>query len=203
MKTAIIVAGGAGTRMNSSTPKQFLLLNGLPVVMHPLTAFFRFDPSIRLLLALPEQLFDSWKELQQHHNWSIPHEVVPGGKTRFHSVKNCLALLHEEGLVAIHDGARPLLSGSLINRLFSTAEEEGTAIPVVPVNESVRILDGSVSKPADRSRLRVIQTPQIFRISGIKKAYDQSYRPAFTDDATVFESMGNPVHLIDGEPTNM
>ncbi|MFH1296959.1 MAG: 2-C-methyl-D-erythritol 4-phosphate cytidylyltransferase [Bacteroidota bacterium] len=203
MKAAIIVAGGTGTRMNSLTPKQFLLLKGIPVVMHSLFAFIRFDESMKLLLALPEYLFDRWKELQQEHGWSIPYDLVPGGETRFHSVSNCLQRLDSKGLVAIHDGVRPLLSQSLINRLFLTAEKEGNAIPVVPVNESIRQVEGSSNKPVDRSLFWLVQTPQVFHTFMIKQAYLQSYQPGFTDDATVLESLGKPIHLVEGDPANL
>ncbi len=203
MKAAIIVAGGTGTRMNSPNPKQFILLKGIPVVMHSLFAFSRFDESMQLLLTLPEHLFDRWQEIQKEHGWSIPHILVPGGETRFHSVRNCLHHLDSTGLVAIHDGARPLLSQSLINRLFLAAEKEGNAIPVVPVNESIRQAEGATNKPADRSLFRIVQTPQVFQTSLIQQAYLQPYQPGFTDDATVLESIGKPIHLVEGDPANL
>ncbi|MBE0648377.1 MAG: 2-C-methyl-D-erythritol 4-phosphate cytidylyltransferase [Bacteroidales bacterium] len=203
MNTAIIVAGGTGTRMNSSSPKQFLLLKDIPVLFYSITAFFRFDASLRILLALPEPLFNDWIELQKRFNLTIPHELVSGGETRFHSVFNCLQRTDGDGLVAIHDGARPLISQELIHRLFSAAEENGNAIPVVPVNESIRQLDGSSNHPVDRSLLRIVQTPQVFQTSLIKQAYLQPFKPAFTDDATVLESLGNPIHLVEGDPANL
>ncbi|NQV02143.1 MAG: 2-C-methyl-D-erythritol 4-phosphate cytidylyltransferase, partial [Bacteroidia bacterium] len=184
-------------------PKQFLLLEGIPVVMHSLAAFSRFDESIRILLSLPEPIFDKWQELQKVHGLNIPHELIPGGETRFHSVRNCLKHLDGTGLVAIHDGARPLLSQELIRRLFTTAEKEGNAIPVVPVNESIREVEGSSNKPADRSRFRIVQTPQIFQTSLIQQAYSQPYQPDFTDDATVLESIGKSIHLVEGDPANL
>ncbi len=203
MKAAIIVAGGSGTRMNSPNPKQFLLLKDIPVLMYSLTAFFQFDASIRILLALPENLFSDWKKLQKKYRLTIPHELIPGGDTRFHSVFNCLQQLDGEGLVAIHDGARPLISLKLIHRLFSMAENEGNAIPVIPINESIRELAGSSNQPANRSLFRIVQTPQVFRTSLIQQAYTQPYQPGFTDDATVFESLGNQIHLVEGDPANL
>lgn len=203
MKAAIIVAGGSGTRMNSPTPKQFLPLQGIPVLMHSLTSFYRFDPSIRLVLALPEHLFDAWQELQNKYGTSIPHKLIPGGETRFHSVYNCLQHLDKEELVAIHDGARPLLSQDLIHRLYTTAENEGSAVPVVPVDESMRVLERSSNKPVDRSLFRIVQTPQVFLTSLLQQAYSQPYSPFFTDDATVFESIGKPIHLVEGDPANI
>lgn len=203
MKAAIIVAGGSGSRMNVPTPKQFLLLKGIPVLIYSLAAFHQFDSSIRLLLALPENLFDTWRELQKKHGVSIPHELIPGGETRFHSVFNCLQHLNNEDFVAIHDGARPLLSHELILRLYATAEKEGNTIPVIPVNESIRMLEESSSIPVDRSLYRFVQTPQVFLTSQIQKAYTQPYRPGFTDDATVVESIGGTIHLVEGDQVNL
>ncbi|MBN1199221.1 MAG: 2-C-methyl-D-erythritol 4-phosphate cytidylyltransferase [Bacteroidales bacterium] len=203
MKAAIIVAGGTGSRMSSPTPKQFLLLKEIPVLMHPINAFFRFDPSIRILLALPESLFSEWVALLQRYNLTIPHELVPGGATRFHSVFNCLQRLAPEGMVAIHDGARPLVSQELLHRLFTLAEEKGNAVPVVPVTESIRELAGSSSRPSDRSLFRIVQTPQVFQTALIQEAYTQSYRSEFTDDATVLESTGIPICLASGDPINL
>ncbi len=203
MKAVIIVAGGSGTRMNSLVPKQFLLLKDLPVLFYSLSAFFQFDATIRILLALPQELFGNWTELQRRYEMTIPHEVIPGGETRFHSVLNCLQRLDNDGLVAIHDGARPLVSQELIYRLFSAAEEKGNAIPVVPVKESIRKLVGSSNQPANRSLFRIVQTPQVFQTSLIQKAYAQPFSPGFTDDATVFESLGKPIHLVEGDPANI
>lgn len=203
MKSAIIVAGGSGIRMNSSTPKQFLLLKNLPVLMYSFNAFLRFDASIRILLALPECLFSEWMELQKVHGMTIPHELIPGGDTRFHSVLNCLKHLNGEGLVAIHDGVRPLISMELIHRLFTAAEVIGNAVPVIPVNESIRELIGSSNQPFDRSLIRIVQTPQVFLNSLIMQAYAQPYQPRFTDDATVLESIGVPIHLEKGDPINL
>lgn len=203
MKTAVIVAGGTGTRMNSPSPKQFSLLNGIPVLSYSITAFFSQDPSIRILVALPGQLFESWNELQVKYNLTIHHELVAGGETRFHSVSNCLDRIEPSGLVAIHDAARPLITPTMIGRLFTEAEKRGNAVPVVPVNESIREVTGPYSHPADRSRIRIVQTPQIFHSSQLKTAYRQPYAPAFTDDATVVESLGEKIHLVEGDRANL
>jgi len=202
MSAAVIVAGGSGARMKSATPKQFLLLNMMPVLMHPVIAFHEADSSIRILIALPESFFDDWLALTKRYGLTIPHELIPGGNTRFHSVSNCLQHLDPNGLVAIHDGARPLVSAGLIRRLYAFAEERGNAVPVVPFSESVRELSGLSSQPVDRSRIRIVQTPQVFLTSEIRKAYAQPYRPEFTDDATVLEASGIPVHLADGDQMN-
>lgn len=203
MNAAIIVAGGSGTRMNSTVPKQFQLLKEIPVLIYSLNAFSRFDPSIRILLALPENLFGDWKELVKKYDLAISYQLIPGGETRFHSVFNCLKHLEGKGLVAIHDGARPLISQMMIRRLFSEAESKGNAIPVVPVNESIREVTGSYNRPADRSLFRIVQTPQVFLTSLIQRAYDQPFKDEFTDDATVLESLGELVHLVDGDPANL
>ena len=203
MNSAIIVAGGSGTRMKSKTPKQFLLLAKKPFLLYSLEAFTQFDPDIQLVLVLPETFFLRWEEIVEQYNFSIPHTIMAGGETRFQSVKNGLEALNLDGLVAIHDGARPLLSQKLISRMFDTATTFGNAIPVVPVSESMRILEEAESRPIDRARYRLVQTPQVFHIPLIKRAYQQDYDTGFTDDATVIEAMGETVHLVDGDPINI
>ena len=202
MNSAIIVAGGSGTRMKSEIPKQFLLLKKRPLLFHSLEAFVRFDQKIHLILVLPEPYFLRWEDLVSQFQFSTPHTIMAGGETRFQSVKNGLEALGEEGLVAIHDGARPLLSQQLISRTFESARANGNAIPVVPVSESMRILEEGESQPVDRARYRLVQTPQVFQIPMIKQAYQQDYHPGFTDDATVIEAMGETIHLVEGDPIN-
>ena len=203
MNSAIIVAGGSGSRMKSKIPKQFLLLAKKPFLFYSLEAFALFDPDIQLVLVLPETFFLRWEEIVEQYNCSIPHTVMAGGETRFQSVKNGLEALNQDGLVAIHDGARPLLSQTLISRTFDTATTFGNAIPVVPVSESMRILEEAESRPIDRAHYRLVQTPQVFRIPLIKKAYQQDFDSGFTDDATVIEAMGETVHLVDGDTINI
>ncbi len=189
--------------MKSKIPKQFLLLADKPLLFYSLEAFARFDPNIQLVLVLPERFFLRWEDIVAQYNFTIPHIIMAGGETRFQSVKNGLEALNEDGLVAIHDGARPLVSQKLINRLFDTATTLGNAIPVMSVSESMRILEEAESRPVDRVCYRLVQTPQVFRIPLIRKAYEQNYEPGFTDDATVIEAMGVRVHLVDGDPVNM
>ncbi len=203
MNSAVIVAGGSGTRMKSKIPKQFLLLAKKPLLFYSLEAFAMFDPNIQLVLVLPEPYFIRWEELVEKNHFSIPHTIMEGGETRFQSVKNGLDAINEDGLVAIHDGARPLLSQSLIRRSFDTATTYGNAIPVVPVSESMRSLEEAESHPVDRTHYRLVQTPQVFKVKMLKEAYQQDYTPGFTDDATVIEAMGERVHLIEGDPLNM
>jgi 2-C-methyl-D-erythritol 4-phosphate cytidylyltransferase len=200
---AIIVAGGTGTRMNAGIPKQFLLLAGRPMLLHSLDCFYLSDPETSIIVVLPENHAKTWRSLCTEHGSTIPHQVVSGGETRFHSVKNGLQIIPGDGLVAIHDGARPLVSPALINRAFEAASRLGNATPVLPVNESMRTLENGVSRPVNRDDYRIIQTPQVFGVAVLRKAYEQTYRAAFTDDATVFESTGETIHLIEGEYSNI
>ena len=199
----IIVAGGSGTRMGSPVPKQFLLLEGKPVLMHVLETFAKAVPDAPITIALPAVEMERWNILQQEFACSVSHRTVPGGETRFHSVRNALAALPPSGLVAIHDGVRPLVSVALIRNVFEEAERRGNVIPVIPVNESIRSVDPSGSRPADRSGFRIVQTPQAFRLEEIRQAYQQAYRSGFTDDATVAEAAGFRIFLTDGEPVNI
>jgi 2-C-methyl-D-erythritol 4-phosphate cytidylyltransferase len=202
-KTAVIVAGGTGSRMLSGTPKQFLLLCGKPMLMHSLEAFDRAFPGMALVVALPENCFDLWNRLCTQFDFSLPHQLTAGGETRFHSVKNALAYLDGEGLVAIHDGARPLVSETLIRQCFLEAAAHGNAVPVIALTDSVRQISGETNQSVDRTLFRIVQTPQVFRADLIKNAYQQEYREQFTDDAMVIESMGESIHLADGDPVNI
>jgi 2-C-methyl-D-erythritol 4-phosphate cytidylyltransferase len=201
-KSAIIVAGGTGTRMNSDVPKQFLPLCRKPLLVYSLEAFSEAFPEIDLVIALPRSLFPAWETLCEAQKVMIPHRLAEGGETRFHSVKNALTDIGNEGLVAIHDAARPLVTPALIREAFLAAETYGNCIPVVPLRESVRAVTGELNCAADRELLRIVQTPQVFRVADIKEAYRQEYREYFTDDATVAEGMGETIHLIDGDPAN-
>ncbi|MFH1159686.1 MAG: 2-C-methyl-D-erythritol 4-phosphate cytidylyltransferase [bacterium] len=203
MKAVIIVAGGTGTRMNPLVPKQFIVLAGKPMLLHTIEAFLGFDKGIRIIVAIPDSLFREWHHLIGQYSFQVPHTLVPGGSTRFHSVKNGLDALEQEELVAVHDGVRPLASVELIGRAFSEAEIHGTAIPVIPLSESIRFVEGPTNHPVDRTAYRIVQTPQVFRTSLLKQAYLQDFRETFTDDATVVESTGQPIHLIDGDPANI
>lgn len=202
-KFAIIVAGGLGTRMNAGIPKQFLLLGGKPVLMHSIESFSSSYSDITIILVLPAGQFSTWQALCDQHGFTLPHQVVEGGETRFHSVKNALSTILNAGLIAIHDGARPLISVSLIREAFLTARQLGNCIPVIPLNESLRKLENGGSQAVIRSGFCIVQTPQVFRSDIIKKAYEQKYREHFTDDATVVESIGEVIHLIDGDPVNL
>jgi 2-C-methyl-D-erythritol 4-phosphate cytidylyltransferase len=202
-KTAIIVAGGSGSRMNAGIPKQFLLLGGKPMLMHSIEAFHNAFAGISIILVLPAAQFAAWRLLCDQFSFTHPLQLVAGGETRFHSVKNALSAIGNEGLVAIHDGARPLVSEALIRSAFLTAEQFGNCVPVIPVNQSLRILEGDRNRAVNRQEYCVAQTPQVFHAAVIKKAYVQEFHERFTDDATVVESMGEIIHLVDGDPVNL
>lgn len=202
--TILIVAGGRGTRMGGPQPKQFLELAGRPVLMHTLEAFDRWDASARLIVVLPEDQIDTWKRLCQAHVFGRIHRVVAGGETRFHSVRNGLDAVASNGLIAVHDGVRPLVAPSVIAACFAAAADGGAAVPVVPVVESVREVDADGgSRPVDRTRLRVVQTPQVFRADVLRAAYRLPYDPRFTDDASVVEASGVAVRLVPGNRENI
>lgn len=200
---AIIVAGGRGLRMGGELPKQFLPLSGKPVLMRTLE-LFEGEVS-RIILVLPEDHIPFWEELCQRNHFTLPHTVALGGETRFHSVRSGLSHLPQEGLVAVHDGVRPLVSSALIRRSFEEAERSGAALPACPVTDSLRLRqeDGK-SEAVDRSRYVAVQTPQTFDLGRLQQAYEQAYSPLFTDDASVYEaaSLGS-ITLIDGEETNI
>ena len=202
--TILIVAGGRGTRMGGPQPKQFLQLAGRPVLMHTLEAFDRWDASARLIVVLPEDQIDTWKRLCEAHVFGRIHRVVAGGETRFHSVRNGLGAVASNGLIAVHDGVRPLVAPSVIAACFAAAADGGAAVPVVPVVESVREVDADGgSRPVDRTRLRVVQTPQVFRADVLRAAYRLPYDPRFTDDASVVEASGVAVRLVPGNRENI
>lgn len=202
-KFALIVAGGSGTRMKSTVPKQFLLLRGVPVIMRTLDTFFRYDPDMPLRVVLPAVMQETWKALCAKHRFDIRHELATGGETRFHSVQKNLAGIADDCLVAVHDGVRPLVSEETIGRCFETAAITGNAVPCIQIPESLRVLTVDGNMPVDRSLYRLIQTPQVFLAELLKEAYRQPYNSRFTDDAGVVESLGNRIHLVEGNPENI
>lgn len=202
-KIALIVAGGSGSRMHSPLPKQFMELNGKPLLMHTFQAFANFDSSFEFVLVLPEKEVDTWKNLCKKFGFSIKHSIVKGGKTRFHSVKNGLKLIGGEGIVFIHDGVRPLVSVKTIENCFQTALAYGNALPVILPTESVRKVSVGKSEAVDRTRYYLVQTPQTFQVPLIKRAYEQKYSKKFTDDASVLENTGASIHLVEGNRENI
>jgi 2-C-methyl-D-erythritol 4-phosphate cytidylyltransferase len=200
---ALIVAGGSGSRMGTEVPKQFLDLAGKPVLMHTIERFWSFDNSIEIITVLPEIQIQYWNFLQKEYSFCIPHTLVPGGDSRFLSVKNGLNLIGETGLVAVHDGVRPLVSSETIRRCFEAAEKYGNAVPVISPADSLRMLTGETNKPVNRHDIKIIQTPQVFNTGLIRQAYLQEYNPDFTDDATVVERTGQAIHLVEGNRENI
>ena len=202
-RQAIIVAGGRGTRMNNEVPKQFLPLCGKPIVMHTLETFYNFDPHIEIILVLPEHLMVYWQNLCVEHQFDIPHHIVAGGQERFYSVKNGLVFAKPNALIAIHDGVRPFVSHSTLERCFRQAKLQGNAIPAMPLVDSIREIKLNESQIVDRTKLRAIQTPQVFQSQIITKAFEQPFSPTFTDDASVVEAFGEKIHLVEGNVENI
>lgn len=199
----VIVAGGSGSRMKSLVPKQFILLAGKPILMWTTEVFYNYNPAMKIYVVLPREQIPFWKELCQKHEFSIDHEIIVGGETRFHSVRKGLSAIPDDGVVAIHDGVRPLVSRETIARCFEKGSCFGNAIPCIPVYESVRNVHGDSSTIVDRENLRLIQTPQVFSCILIKEAYKQKADPDFTDDASVLERMGYTIHLVEGNRENI
>lgn len=202
--SVIIVAGGKGARAGGELAKQFQPIAGEPMLMHTIRAFHVNDYRIRIVVVLPEGAQPLWLELCEKHQFAVPHVVVDGGETRFHSVKNGLEEVSEEGVVGVHDAARPFVTPQLIARCFDTAfENQCGVVPVVDEVNSVRQLIGTGSRILDRTQLKLVQTPQVFPTRELKKAYETAFDPSFTDDASVAEKWGMKIQLVEGEETNM
>lgn len=203
-RAVIMVAGGTGTRMQSSLPKQFIPLDGKPVILHSFDAFKAYDPEMQFILVLFKGLEQAWQEILDTHQYDLKHTLVEGGEERFHSVKNGLDALGDDvDVVAIHDAVRPLVSQETITRCFEGATANGSAIPTIPVVDTVRRTtpEGNFSIP--RHELEAVQTPQCFKANLIKEAYNTAYRESFTDDASVLESTGREIHRVSGNRTNI
>ena len=202
-KSALIVAGGSGLRMGSAIPKQFLLLKGRPLLMHTIEKFYStqlFDP---ILVVLPESEMEQWEKLKAEHLFTIEHKIVAGGTTRFESVKSGLkSITHQNGMIAIHDGVRPLVSVELIRKCMEALDNFSNAIPAIPMVDTLRKIEGAKSEVIDRNILRAIQTPQCFHLELLRKAYENKENNT-TDDASVFEQDGNNIHLVEGEKSNL
>ena len=202
-KYALIVAGGKGLRMGSELPKQFLPIGGKPVLMRTLEAFHACNREIQLIVVLPHSQQEFWRTLCREHRFTLPHVVVDGGETRFHSVKNGLVLVEAPALVGVHDGVRPFVSREVIDRCYGLAAEKRAVIPVIGVVETVRRMEGEESVTVSRDDYRLVQTPQVFDAELLKAAYDQPYTPHFTDDASVVEAWGASVTLTPGNRENI
>ena len=202
-KHIIIVAGGKGLRMGGDIPKQFLPVCGKPVLMRTLEAFHVYDASIHLILVLPVSQQAYWKQLCEEYQFDLMHEIADGGETRFHSVKNGLALVKEDGLVGVHDGVRPFVSQEVIARCYDEALSLKAVIPVVGVVETVRHLTEEGGETVPRDQYKLVQTPQVFDVALLRRAYEQTYTDMFTDDASVVEALGENVYLVEGNRENI
>ena len=203
---AVIVAGGKGLRMGGDVPKQFLPIDGKPILMHTIEAFRRAIEDIKIVLVLPTEQQDYWRMLCEEHFFRSPEMIANGGETRFHSVRNGLALLpdYADAVVGVHDGVRPFVSAETIQRCYNAAAEGKAVVPVVPVVETIRQIlpDGrSITRPRDEYRL--VQTPQTFPLALLKEAYRQPFSEAFTDDASVVEALGKEITMVEGNRENI
>lgn len=202
-KTAIIVAGGKGGRMNAAIPKQFIEVQGRPILMHTLAVFRQYDLEIKLLVVLPADQIEFWEALCKKHAFDLMHQLILGGQTRFESVKNALQTMQLPSWVAVHDGVRPLVSVETIARCFDAAQKHVAVIPVVDMVDSLRQITKNGNQSVDRTAFKLVQTPQVFDLETLKKAYEQDYSPLFTDDASVVESLGTTIHLVEGNRENI
>ena len=200
---AIIVAGGTGSRMQHSLPKQFIELAGKPILMHTIERFYTYNADIRIVVVLPEDQLQVWRGLCKQHKFHVFHMAVPGGKTRFGSVKNGLATVHGEALVAVHDGVRPFVSAATIKAAFESAAETGAAVVTVSPKDSIREMTETGSQAVPRTRYKLVQTPQCFKASLLQKAYEQPEQEHFTDDASVVEQLGAGIALVEGSYSNI
>ena len=202
-KYAIIVAGGKGLRMGTEVPKQFLPIGGKPVLMRTLEAFHAYDIAMDLIVVLPVDQQAYWDRLCHDQGFAVPHRVADGGATRFHSVRNGLALLGDDGLVDVLVGVRPFVAREVIEACFCEADLRGAVVPVTDVVETVRRVTPEGSVTVNRADYKLVQTPQVFRTALLKSAYRQPYSERFTDDASVVEAMGVSVALVPGNRENI
>lgn len=208
-KCLIVSAGGTGTRMGTVIPKQFLVLDGIPILRRTIEAFLRAIPDIQVITVLPEGHMDYWRAYCRKENFLCPQRLVKGGFTRFHSVKNALAYVPKGAIVAVHDGVRPLITPGKIRELFQAAEKAPAVIPVLPVTDTLKLLERREGKlvsegvQLDRNRVYGAQTPQVFQADSLKAAYGQQFDTLFTDDASVAERYGIPLTFIEGERFNL
>lgn len=202
--SAVIVAGGKGLRAGGDMPKQFQSVRGIPILMRTINQFYLFDNSIEIVVVLPEGYHDFWIELCEQHNFTVKHMLAVGGETRFHSVRNGLLKVNKDSIVAIHDAARPFVPIDVIKRCYNEAESfQCGVIPVIEEKNSVRVMHGYDSLSFDRSKLRIVQTPQTFPASLILNAYDLPFSSSYTDDASVADAAGIQIKLVEGDEVNI
>lgn len=206
-KYLIVVAGGKGLRMGGELPKQFQNIGGRPILMVTLERLHAIDPSMQLVLVLPADQFDFWKELCRQYDFAVPLLLTQGGATRFHSVQNGLAQVDDldEALVGVHDGVRPFVSQKVVDDCFREAWIHGAAIPMIELQDSLRHIVGGngVTEVVPRDRYRLVQTPQVFKLSVLRRAYEQRFIESFTDDASVVEAAGMEVVAVEGNRENI
>ncbi|MDX5438020.1 MAG: 2-C-methyl-D-erythritol 4-phosphate cytidylyltransferase [Pontibacter sp.] len=200
---AIIVAGGSGSRMQSDLPKQFIEVAGKPILMHTIERFYKYNPSIRLIVVLPQEQLVAWRELCRKHEFKLFHMTVAGGASRFQSVKNGLSAVMGEGLVAVHDGVRPFIKEQIIKAAYAVAAQGSGAVVAVSPKDSIRELTDEGSRAVPRTKYKLVQTPQVFPASILRKAYEQPEQEYFTDDASVVESIGESIVLVEGSYRNI
>jgi len=204
MKNAvIIVAGGMGKRMNNALPKQFLQLKGKPILFYTMEHFYNYHSDIEIILVLPEPYFALWKELLYQYSFTIPHKLVQGGQTRYHSVKNGLSAIDDAQYIAIHDGVRPFITPSFIAKLFDEAQEYGSSVPIIPVNDTVRKITSTENKVLNRNEIFLVQTPQVFKTKWLEKAYELPYDDSITDDAMLVEKANYSIYFSEGLKNNI
>ena len=205
MDYIIIVAGGKGLRMGGHLPKQFMPLHGKPVLMHTIERFRAYSDELKIILVLPHEQQDYWRQICQKHNFTIEHTVVDGGQTRFHSSQNGVAAVPDDatGVIGIHDGVRPFVSEETIARCFEAARQFGAALPVLPVTDTLRRVTDDGGYNVQRNDYRTVQTPQTFDAQLLKQAFKQPYSDNFTDDASVVEALGHKVTMVDGNRENI
>lgn len=205
MDYIIIVAGGKGLRMGGDLPKQFMPLHGKPVLMHTIERFRSYSDELKIILVLPPEQQDYWRQICQKHNFTVEHTVVDGGQTRFHSSQNGVAAVPDDatGVIGIHDGVRPFVSEETIARCFEAARQFGAALPVLPVTDTLRRVTDDGGYNVQRNDYRTVQTPQTFDAQLLKQAFKQPYSDNFTDDASVVEALGHKVTMVDGNRENI
>lgn len=202
-KAIIIVAGGKGTRMGASLPKQFIRLGSRPILMHTIERFFNYDRSMTIIVVLPKNQQEYWTQLCKDYNFDVPFIIADGGKTRFHSVCNGLSKVTNERWIGVHDGVRPFVSDEVITTCFRVVQSSRAVIPTIGIVETLRKVEEEKSSTLNRDDYRLVQTPQVFDVTLLKEAYQQEYNKKFTDDASVVEALGYDVTLIEGNRENI
>lgn len=203
-KYVLITAGGQGKRLAAMFPKQFIPIAGKPLLMRTITVFKEYDPKFKIILVIPEEHVQLWKDLCTEFDFQIEHQIVRGGEERFHSVQNGLHHIPHDSIVLIHDGVRPLVRPDTIERVVNTTIEKGNAVPCVIPSQTVRqVLNANDNIHLNRESLRLVQTPQGFHSNKIKEAYNQEFVASFTDDASVLESLGHKINIVDGNYSNI